>query len=65
MAVIKGDSQHDLRTYRFEDGYTLQENMLLRALKMQAQHGMLMTNPRKRGYYVYSKRSVGAGRWLV
>ncbi len=45
MTVIKGNSQHDLRTYRFEDGYTLQENMLLRALKMQAQHGLLMTNP--------------------
>ena len=35
----------DLRTYVFEDGYTLQQNMLLRALKMQAQHNMLMTNP--------------------
>ena len=40
----------DLRTYVFEDGYTLQQNMLLRALKMQAEHGLLMTNPRGTGY---------------
>ena len=36
----------DLRTYVFDDGYTLQQSSLLRALKMQAEHGMLMTNPR-------------------
>ena len=40
----------DIRTYVFEDGYTLQQNMLLRALKLQAEHGMLMTNPRYTGY---------------
>ena len=28
----------DLRTYVFEDGYTLQQNMLLRALKMRASY---------------------------
>ena len=45
----------DLRTYVFEDGYTLQQNMLLRALKMQAQHGLLMTNPRVTGYTSFAK----------
>ena len=45
----------DLRTYVFEDGYTLQQNMLLRALKMQAQHGILMTNPRVTGYTSFAK----------
>ena len=40
----------DLRTHVFEDGYTLQQNMLLRALKMQAEHDILMTNPRVTGY---------------
>mgnify|MGYP001207699459 CR=1 FL=1 len=45
----------DLRTYMFEDGYTLQQNMLLRALKMQAQHGLLMTNPRVTGYTSFAK----------
>ena len=59
MTVIKGNSQHDLRTYVFEDGYTLQQNMLLRALKMQAQHGMLMTNPRVTGYTSFAKAVIG------
>jgi hypothetical protein len=45
----------DLRTHVFEDGYTLQQNMLLRALKMQAQHGILMTNPRVTGYTSFAK----------
>ena len=45
----------DLRTHVFEDGYTLQQNMLLRALKMQAEHGMLMTNPRVTGYTSFAK----------
>ena len=47
----------DLRTHVFEDGYTLQQNMLLRALKMQAEHGMLMTNPRVTGYTSFAKAS--------
>ena len=49
----------DLRTYVFEDGYTLQQNMLLRALKMQAVHGMLMTNPRYTGYTSFAKAVIG------
>ena len=49
----------DLRTYVFEDGYTLQQNMLLRALKMQAQHGILMTNPRVTGYTSFAKAVIG------
>ena len=49
----------DLRTYVFEDGYTLQQNMLLRALKMQAEHGMLMTNPRVTGYSSFAKAVIG------
>ena len=59
MAIIKGNSQHDLRTFVFEDGYTLQQNMLLRALKMQAEHGMLMTNPRVTGYTSFAKAVIG------
>ena len=59
MTVIKSDSQNDLRTFVFEDGYTLQQNMLLRALKMQAQHGMLMTNPRVTGYTSFAKAVIG------
>ena len=49
----------DLRTYVFEDGYTLQQNMLLRALKMQAEHGILMTNPRVTGYTSFTKAVIG------
>ena len=59
MTIITGNSQHDLRTYKFEDGYTLQQNMLLRALKMQAEHGMLMTNPRVTGYTSFAKAVIG------
>jgi hypothetical protein len=55
MAIIKGNSQHDLRTFVFEDGYTLQQNMLLRALKMQAEHNILMTNPKYTGYTSFAK----------
>ena len=47
----------DLRTYVFDDGYTLQQSSLLRALKMQAEHGMLMTNPRVTGVYIICKSS--------
>ena len=49
----------DLRTYVFEDGYTLQQSSLLRALKMQAEHGMLMTNPRVTGYTSFAKAVIG------
>ena len=34
----------DLRTHVFEDGYTLQQNMLWRELKTQAQQNIRMTN---------------------
>ena len=57
--IIKGDQQNDLRTYRFADGYTLQESMLLRALKLQAEHGLLMTNPRVTGYTSFAKAVIG------
>ena len=53
--LIKGDKQNDLRTYRFADGYTMQETMLLMALKTQAEHGLLMTNPRVTGYTSFAK----------
>ena len=53
--LIKGDQQNDLRTYRFADGYTLQETMLLQALKTQAKYGMLMTNPRYTGHTSFAK----------
>jgi len=49
----------DLRTHVFEDGYTLQQNMLLRALKLQAQHDILMTNPRVTGYTSFAKAVIG------
>ena len=49
----------NLKTYVFEDGYTLQQNMLLRALKMQAVYGMLMTNPRVTGYTSFAKAVIG------
>mgnify|MGYP003127083092 FL=1 len=57
--IIKGDQQNDLRTYRFANGYTLQESMLLRALKAQAEHGLLMTNPRVTGYTSFAKAVIG------
>jgi len=57
--IIKGDQQNDLRTYRFADGYTLQESTLLRALKLQAEHGLLMTNPRVTGYTSFAKAVIG------
>ena len=49
----------DIRTYVFEDGYTLQQSTLLRALKLQAEHGMLMTNPRYTGYTSFAKAVIG------
>ena len=59
MNVIKGDQQNDLRTYRFADGYTLQEYMLLQALKTQATTGLLMTNPRVTAYSSFAKAVIG------
>ena len=53
--LIKGDTQNDLRTYRFSNGYTMQETMLLLALKTQARSGLLMTNPRVTGYSSFAK----------
>jgi len=49
IMLIKGNQQNDLRTYRFSNGYTMQETMLLMALKTQATTGLLMTNPRVTG----------------
>ena len=57
--IIKGDQQNDLRTDRVAEGYTLQESMLLRALKTQAEHGLLMTNPRVTGYTSFAKAVIG------
>ena len=53
--LIKGNAQYDLRTYRFSNGYTMQETMLLMALKTQATTGMLMTNPRYTGHTSFAK----------
>ena len=57
--LIKGDQQNDLRTYRFSNGYTIQETMLLMALKTQATSGLLMTNPRVTGYTSFAKAVIG------
>ena len=53
--LIKGDKQNDLRTYKFSNGFTMQETMLLVALKIQAATGLLMTNPRVTGYSSFAK----------
>tara|TARA_R100000808_G_C2008969_1_gene62422 strand:+ start:74 stop:334 length:261 start_codon:yes stop_codon:yes gene_type:complete len=53
--LIKGDTQNDLRTYKFSNGFTMQETMLLVALKIQASTGLLMTNPRVTGYSSFAK----------
>ena len=55
MTMIKGDSQNDLRTFRFKNGLTMRETMLLQALKTQATTGLLMTNPRVTGYSSFAK----------
>ena len=55
MTIIKGDSQNDLRTFKFENGLTMRETMLLQALKTQATTGMLMTNPRYTGHTSFAK----------
>ena len=57
--LIKGDTQNDLRTYRFSNGYTMRETMLLLALKTQATTGLLMTNPRVTGYSSFAKAVIG------
>ena len=57
--LIKGDTQTDLRTYRCSNGYTMQEYMLLQALKTQATKNMLMTNPRVTGYSSFAKAVIG------
>ena len=55
MTIIKGDSQNDLRTFKFENGLTMRETMLLQALKLQARTGMYLTNPRVTGYSSFAK----------
>ena len=55
MTIIKGDSQYDLRTFKFENGLTMRETMLLQALKLQARTGMYLTNPRVTGYSSFAK----------
>ena len=57
--LIKGDQQNDLRTYKFSNGFTMQETMLLMALKIQAATGLLMTNPRVTGYSSFAKAVIG------
>ena len=59
MTMIKGDSQNDLRTFRFKNGLTMRETMLLQALKTQATKNMLMTNPRVTGYSSFAKAVIG------
>ena len=55
MTMITGDSQNDLRTYKFKNGLTLQQTMLLQALRAQAISGLLMTNPRVTGFSSFTK----------
>ena len=55
MTIIKSDSQNDLRTFKFENGLTMRETMLLQALKLQARTGMYLTNPRVTGYSSFAK----------
>ena len=45
----------DLQNSRLPNGLTLREDTLLRALKLQATTGMLMTNPRVTGYSSFAK----------
>ena len=45
----------DLRYAKLPNGLTLREDTLLRALKLQATTGMLMTNPRVTGYNSFAK----------
>jgi hypothetical protein len=45
----------DLRYAKLSNGLTLREDTLLRALKLQATTGMLLTNPRVTGYSSFAK----------
>ena len=45
----------DLRTAKLPNGLTLREDTLLRALKLQATTGILMTNPRVTGHTSFAK----------
>ena len=45
----------DLQNSRLPNGLTLREDTLLRALKLQATTGILMTNPRVTGYSSFAK----------
>ena len=50
MTMIK-----DLRYAKLPNGLTLREDTLLRALKLQATTGILMTNPRVTGHTSFAK----------
>ena len=45
----------DLRYAKLPNGLTLREDTLLRALKLQATTGILMTNPRVTGHTSFAK----------
>ena len=45
----------DLQNSKLPNGLTLREDTLLRALKLQATTGILMTNPRVTGYTSFAK----------
>ena len=49
----------DLQNSKLPNGLTLQEDTLLRALKLQATTGILMTNPRVTGYTSFAKAVIG------
>jgi hypothetical protein len=52
---VKDIHMPDLRTHRLKDGYTIQEWSLLQALQLQANSGMLLTNPRVTGFPSFTK----------
>ena len=45
----------DLRYAKLPNGLTLREDTLLRALRLQARTGILMTNPRYTGHTSFAK----------
>ena len=49
----------DLQNSKLPNGLTLREDTLLRALKLQATTGILMTNPRVTGYTSFAKAVIG------
>ena len=49
----------DLQNSKLPNGLTLREDTLLRALKLQATTGLLMTNPRVTGYTSFAKAVIG------